>query len=84
MLKTVVLLNSFVEIVIHLQKVIQKWHIFKVEILCNIINVFTVTFYQFNVRDKLISFNFFFFFINLKLLNNSIYITPTLNKVIFY
>jgi len=31
----------------------KEQHIFKTEIFCNIINIFTVTFDQFNVKGKL-------------------------------
>ncbi len=51
MLKTVVLLNIFVETVIHFRWWIEsskEQHSFEIEIFCNIINVFTDTFDQFH------------------------------------
>ncbi len=54
MLKTVVLPNIFVEIDILFFRIIwwiessKEQHLFEIENLCNIINVFTVTFAQLN------------------------------------
>ncbi len=55
MLKTVVLTNIFVETVIHFifqdsqMNSSKEQHLFEIEISCNIINVLTVSFDQFNV-----------------------------------
>ncbi len=68
MLKTVVLMNIAVEKFIfqdsHMNR---KFKSFEIEIFCNIINVFTFTFDQFNasLMDKnvfLLCFSFLFFF----------------------
>ncbi len=63
MLKTVVLLNIFVETMIIFFFMIHRWiesskvqHLF--EIFCNIINVFTVTSHQFNASLMNTSINF--------------------------
>ncbi len=56
MLKIVVLLNISVETVMHFifqdsqmnGNISKEQHLFETEIFCNIINVFTVTFHQFN------------------------------------
>ncbi len=56
MLKTVVLHNIFMETVILFifqdflinRKCSKEQHLFEIEILCNIINLFSVTFDQFN------------------------------------
>ncbi len=61
MLKTVVLLNIFVEIVIHfifqdsqMNRKFKRTALFEIDIFCNIINGFIVTFGQFNasLMDK--------------------------------
>ncbi len=64
MLKTVVLTNIFVETDLFFR--IHRWiesskeqHFFKIEIFCYIINVFTVTFDQFNASLINKSINFF-------------------------
>ncbi len=46
--KTVVLLNIFVWTIKHLSK-LKELDLIKIEVFCNIINVFTVTFSQFDV-----------------------------------
>ncbi len=64
MLKTVVLHNIFVETVIILFFRILWWiesskeHLFEIESFCNIINIFTVTFDQFNASLMNKSINF--------------------------
>ncbi len=42
----------------------QKQHLFEIEIICNIINVFTVTFDQFNASSWIKVLMLFFFFLN--------------------
>ncbi len=62
MLKTVVLHNIFVETVMYfifLDSQMNRQHLFEIEIFCNIINVFTVTFDQFNASLMNKSINFF-------------------------
>ncbi len=60
MLITVVLPNIFVETVIyHFQESSKEQHLFEIEILCNIINVFTIIFVQINIFLLNRSINFF-------------------------
>ncbi len=63
MLKTVVLHNISVDTVMHFiitdeQKSLKEQHLFETKIICDIINVFTVTFDQFNMflMNKSIAF----------------------------
>ncbi len=66
MLKTVVLLHIFVETVTPLifqdsliNTISKEQHLFQIEIFCNILNVFTVTFDRFNVYLLNKNINFF-------------------------
>ncbi len=84
MLKTVVLLNIFVEIVIHfifqdslMNRKFKRTVFFEIEIVCNIVNVFTITFNQLNASLLNKSINFFQeekkYLSDLKLLSDSIH-----------
>ncbi len=61
MLKTVVLLNIFVQSVIFVQGsfISNEHHLYEIEIFWNIINVFTVTFGHFNASLLKKHINFF-------------------------
>jgi len=58
MLKTIVLLNRYLETVTLFSRILKKQHLF--EIFCNIINVFAVTFDQFHVSllNKILNINY--------------------------
>ncbi len=78
MLKTVMLPNTVVEILIESSK---EQHLFEIEIFCNIINVFTLAVTFLNV--SLLNESNIFLFIHPKLLNGSVSWFPQ-KYLIFY
>ncbi len=79
MLKIVVVLhNIFVVYLDSLTRKLKEQHLFEMDIFCNIINVFTVTFDKFIVFLQNKSINLFLSSSDPKLLNSSVYTAITL------